>query len=96
MLRRSFLKRAALAAIASGWLGKLPFPSDEDPEPIPPGVYQAKIVSVDTEAHPRYIAVTYALGFKVTQEMIEDDVYGSEDQLMQLITRFHLTPARVV
>lgn len=79
MLRRAFLKRMAFAAIATA-LPHIPLPSKRD--------------EWETSWDPRlevmhYRHVTYALGFAVSKELLEDDVYGDIlASYKQLTTRF--------
>lgn len=91
MLRRSFLKRAALAAIASAFLD-VPVPSDgfTATEALENLDDWKKDWDPRLEVM-RYQHVNYGVGFVITKELMEDDVYAV-DHYKELITRFRMQP----
>lgn len=91
MLRKNFLKSMAFAALASNFLKHIPLPVEPEPE------LKVLLASPTKEAAKiHYQHVQYALGFKVSQEMIEDDAYSRQvqEKMMdawrhEMLTRFN-------
>lgn len=72
MNRRTFLSRFAAGVFASHMLAKSLFS-------------QATVLTVEEEKTSLvYTYSSYALGFKISKEMIEDDVYGDYIQKTQV------------
>lgn len=93
IIRREFLKRMAFAALASA-LPRIPLPKEET----------TALQSVwENEWDPRaqvmrYQHTQYQVGFSVTKELLEDDLYSARFQKHlieglkeELLTRFHLS-----
>ena len=62
MLRRSFLKRAAFVAAASGF-------------------FDLSTIKLVSNSDPTYTYVQYAIGYRVSKELMENDIYSVEGQL---------------
>lgn len=81
LARRAFL-RMSFAALATTFLD-IPLPLE------PEDIVLAEVYQSIPRVH--YKSTIYTLGFEVSQEMIEDDMYGTSQQLSQLATRWGMT-----
>lgn len=79
ILRRAFL-RMSFAALATTFLDI----------PLPAIIEDVPAIELLEVPKVHYKSTVYSMGFQVSQEMIEDDMYGSIDRAVtkQLMTRW--------
>lgn len=80
LARRAFL-RMSFAALATTFLDI----------PLPTIIEDVPAIELLEVPKVHYKSTIYTLGFQISDELIEDDMYGTSQQLSQLATRWGMT-----